>query len=95
MRMGQGVRTGLGHGGITCGLTDAISSCNLFLSGLLVMYLIGIFNYSSSSKGEWALFMGKQICNFLVCFPSLWGSTQKGKNGFIMSKFFSLRVESI
>ena len=27
MRMGQGVRTGLGHGGITCVLQTQFSSC--------------------------------------------------------------------
>ena len=29
MRMGQGVRTGLGHGGITCVLQSQFSSFNL------------------------------------------------------------------
>ena len=29
MRMGQGVRTGLGHEGITCVLQTQFSSCNL------------------------------------------------------------------
>ena len=28
MRMGQGVRTGLGHGGITCVLQTQFPSCN-------------------------------------------------------------------
>ena len=28
MRMGQGVRTGLGHGGITCVLQTHFSSCH-------------------------------------------------------------------
>ena len=31
MRMGQGVRTGLGHGGITCVLQTQFSSFNLQL----------------------------------------------------------------
>ena len=31
MRMGQGVRTGLGHGGITCVLQTQFSSCDLLL----------------------------------------------------------------
>ena len=30
MRMGQGVRTGLGHGGITCDLQTQFSSCFFF-----------------------------------------------------------------
>ena len=30
MRMGQGVRTGLGHGGITCVLQTQFSSFSLF-----------------------------------------------------------------
>ena len=29
MRMGQGVRTGIGHGGITCVLQPQFSSCFL------------------------------------------------------------------
>ena len=33
MRMGQGVRTGLGHGGITCILQTQFSSFFLFWSG--------------------------------------------------------------
>ena len=32
MRMGQGVRTGLGHGGITCVLQTQFSSLFLFLA---------------------------------------------------------------
>ena len=30
MRIGQGVRTGLGHGGITCVLQTQFSSCTYF-----------------------------------------------------------------
>ena len=33
MRMGQGVRTGLGHGGITCVLQTQFSSFVLFCGG--------------------------------------------------------------
>ena len=32
MRMGQGVRTGLGHGGITCVLKTQFSSCSFDLA---------------------------------------------------------------
>ena len=33
MRMGQGVRTGLGHGGITCVLQTQFSSFFFFFAG--------------------------------------------------------------
>ena len=38
MRMGQGVRTGLGHGGITCVLQTQFSSFSFFLHFCLQKY---------------------------------------------------------
>ena len=38
MRMGQGVRTGLGHGGITCVLQTQFSSFFLWRSNNLYFY---------------------------------------------------------
>ena len=55
MRMGQGVRTGLGHGGITCVLQTQFSSLNLFLGPELYLLTLhkrqmGQGNHGSPSK---------------------------------------------
>ena len=39
MRMGQGVRTGIGHGGITCVLQTQFSSFFSFLDSLCILCL--------------------------------------------------------
>ena len=43
MRMGQGVRTGLGHGGITCVLQTQFSSFFFFE----ILNLHGVYHYST------------------------------------------------
>ena len=58
MRMGQGVRTGLGHGGITCVLQTQFSSLMIIFGG--VIFAINYFPRSlesrdHSNKGEYLL----------------------------------------
>ena len=50
MRMGQGVRAGLGHGGITCVLQTQFSS--LFYNFLLSLLFIFIFFPSFNGDGS-------------------------------------------
>ena len=57
MRMGQGVRTGLGHGGITCVLQTQFSIF-LFSAFISILYLVQVLSrlsttaYSSCSSSE-------------------------------------------
>ena len=64
MRMGQGVRTGLGHGGITCVLQTQFSS-----------YLLFALNSVAKWKAWWALnqcilyySMGSCQGSRIICF---------------------------
>ena len=41
MRMGQGVRTGLGNGGITCVLQTQFSSFTLITNTYIQFYFVG------------------------------------------------------
>ena len=43
MRMEQGVRTGLGHGGITCVLQTQFSSCYLHLTFVFLFGILRLF----------------------------------------------------
>ena len=53
MRMGQGVRTGLGHGGITCVLQTQFSSYLYYIQKLTPFLFLQYFLFISSPKMSW------------------------------------------
>ena len=69
MRMGQGVRTGLGHGGITCVLQTLFSSF-LFMSRKTLITSCLFPELKSTLKlGECGLLLKEGKCSFSKHFP--------------------------
>ena len=87
MRMGQGVRTGLGHGGITCVLQTQFSSWDCF--GRKKLCLI--------TEEIWYILRGN-IVPVSFCLPSQWVISRRKEcapRNFSRNKFFPLRVNPI
>ena len=66
MRMGQGVRTGLGHGGITCVLQTQFSSFFFFCGPVVRARSYGHIVFRSSPSGGETIWAFIALLHFII-----------------------------